>query len=847
MKHPIKRRSTTLHHLWLNILFLLFFAALTIFSLYLMREKLLQNAQQFGTSLTQNYAAEEQNHIDTYSAMIKLGTQYLDQMTETNASEKQLQTWLQSFFNKMPQVLEDDSVDLYAIVSGHIVAANPWSGDETYDFRQTDWYRQAIAANGEVIFTAAYQDAITGKQVITIAQKAQHSDNMLMFDVFPEDFHATDSVQSLPEGSSYFLCDQTGTLLYAHEAYQHEEAQLQPYVNSLMQRIQTGSLDPYDASITGPDGNLCGVYYYQMSNGWTTILTIPFRTVLRELNGIYRLFLLLSFLFLLAAVLLSVRDYRLNRRMRRTDDTVHALGNLYYAIYRVNYKTGNYEAIKRAKDTRQQISATGRYIDLLHTIQAVVAQSTYQEFANSFSLENIQRLVQEQVSEFGGDYLRRFESGERWVNVSILFDKTFAQDEVVLAFREVNQEKTRQLEHLELLQNALELSHRSEADKNAFFSNMSHDMRTPLNAIIGLSDLAQHSLHDESKLKNLLDKIRFAGQQLLDLVNDVLEISRMEQGHISLDYHPVNLRQCVDDCVEFFRHQAKLEGKILSLDSAIQHDMVMGDATRLSQILNNLLSNAFKYSETGAQITVHLTENELDKFSQYELSVQDTGIGMSQEFLQHIFEPYARETRFQARSVAGTGLGMAIVHSLVKRMDGEIRVTSALGKGTQFTITLPMQIVEEPESTTHAAQKPTPAQPEPLTFSLSGKKLLIAEDNEINMEIVTEILSLHDVQVVQAWDGQEAVDHFAASSPDEFDAILMDMQMPRMDGCQAAHAIRALARADAATIPIIAVTANAFPEDIAKTQAAGMNAHIVKPIDFTALCQLLQSLTEKKE
>lgn len=843
MKHQKVKNRTTLHHLWLNIVFLLFFAVLTIFSLYMMREKLLQNAQQFGTSLTQNYAAEEQNHIDTYSAMMKLGTQYLDQMTENHASEQQIQTWIENFFSKMPQVLEDNSVDLYAIVGGRIVAANPWDGDDSYDFRQTDWYRMAMDANGEVAFTAAYQDVITGKQVITIAQKARNSDNMLMFDVFPEDFHTADDMQSLPEGSSYYLCDQAGTLLYAHEAIAHEEEQLQPYVNGLVQRIQEGSLDPYDATITGPDGNPCGVYYYQMSNGWITILTIPFRTVLRELTGIYRLFLLLSSLFLIAAVLLSIRDYHLNRKMRRTDDTVRALGNLYYAIYRVNYKTGMYEVVKCANDTRQKISATGRYSDLLHTIQEVVTRSTYEEFASSFSLENIQQLVHDQVTEFGGDYLRRFENGERWVNVSILFDKAFAQDEVVLAFREVNREKTRQLEQLELLQNALESSHRSEADKNAFFSNMSHDMRTPLNAIIGLSELAQHNLDDQSKLQTLLEKILFSGQQLLHLVNDVLEISRMEQGHISLDYHPIDLQQCVDDCVEIFRHQAKKEEKNLSLACDLHHRMVLGDASRISQILNNLLSNAFKYSEPGASITVRLTENSSDKHSSYELSVQDTGIGMSQEFLTHVFEPYARETRFSARSVVGTGLGMAIVHSLVKRMDGEIRVASELGQGSTFTVTLPLQAITEPEDADCTEHVELPMQTESSAFDLRGKKLLIAEDNEINMEIATEILSMNGVQVVQAWDGQQAVEIFSASQPHEFDAILMDMQMPNMNGCQAAQAIRTLERADAATIPIIAVTANAFPEDIAKTQAAGMNAHIVKPIDFTVLCQLLQSLT----
>lgn len=839
-RYQKRQRGATLRNLGFNIFFLLIFAVLTVYGLYIMREKLLQNAQQLGTSLTQNYAAEEQNHIATYSAMMELGTQYLDKLSEDGASDQQIKQWIEGFFSKMPQVLADNSVDLYAIVEGRIVAANPWVGDDTYDYAQANWYRAAMAADGEVIFTASYQDAITGRQVITIAQKARHSDNMLMFDVFPEDFHSTDAIDSLPEGSTYFLCDQAGTLLYAHaEDTQtfESETQMQAYAHGLLDGIADGSLEQYNASITAPDGTLCGVYYHQMDNGWTTILTIPFRTTLRELTGIYRLFVLLSCSFLLATVLVSIRDYRFNRRMRRADDTVRALGNLYYALYRINYKTGIYETIKCAQDTAPVIGTTGRYEDLLRTIQKVVTSNTYAEFADSFSLSNIQRLVQEQVSEFGGDYLRHFENGERWVNVSILFDQDFAQDEVVLAFREVNQEKTRQLEQLELLQNTLELSRRSEAEKNAFFSNMSHDMRTPLNAIIGLSELAQRDLDDRDKVRELLGKILFSGRQLLDLINDVLEISRMEQGKIALDYHPIDLRQCVEDCVDIFRHHARLEDKTLTADFDLRNRMVQGDAVRINQILNNLLSNAFKYSDSGATITVHLSEKTFHKYGKYQLSVADTGQGMSEEFLTHIFEPYARETRFGTRAVAGTGLGMAIVYSLVKRMDGEISVSSELGKGSVFTVTLPMQTAEPP-----SAPAAEPAA-EDAPSGLSGKKLLLAEDNQINMEIATEILAMHDVQVVQAWDGQQAINAFAASQPGELDAILMDMQMPNVNGCQAARAIRALDRPDAATIPIIAVTANAFPEDIAETQAAGMNAHVVKPIDFAVLCKLLQELT----
>ena len=214
--------------------------------------------------------------------------------------------------------------------------------------------------------------------------------------------------------------------------------------------------------------------------------------------------------------------------------------------------------------------------------------------------------------------------------------------------------------------------------------------------------------------------------------------------------------------------------------------------------------------------------------------VEDTGIGMSKSFLEHLFDPYARETCFTSAATVGTGLGMPIVKSLVQQMSGEISVESTLGKGSKFTVTLPLEAVSGEED----AQEKKEEQSSP--FQLAGRKILLAEDNELNMEIATEILSMNDVEVLQAVNGAEAVRIFQAAAPYSIDAILMDMQMPEMDGCQAARAIRALDKPDAATVPIIAVTANAFAEDIAKTTEAGMNGHISKPIDVSLLYQALE-------
>ncbi|HIT95152.1 MAG TPA: response regulator, partial [Candidatus Faecivivens stercoripullorum] len=271
---------------------------------------------------------------------------------------------------------------------------------------------------------------------------------------------------------------------------------------------------------------------------------------------------------------------------------------------------------------------------------------------------------------------------------------------------------------------------------------------------------------------------------------------------------------------------------------SLYQSTVMGDSVRMSQIMNNLLSNAFKFTSEGDSISVTVKQFEDKEYSQYQIVVQDTGIGMSKDFLPQLFEPYARETTFSSRQISGTGLGMPIVKNLVTQMSGQINVDSELGVGSTFTVTVPFTVVREEKNITEPKNIPV--------FSLDGKKILLAEDNMVNMEIATEILSMNGVNIVQAWNGKEALSLFKASKPFEFDAILMDMQMPQMDGCEAAKNIRALSRPDARTIPIIAVTANAFAEDIATTTAAGMNAHVSKPIDFNILCQTLEKLIDNK-
>ena len=524
--------------------------------------------------------------------------------------------------------------------------------------------------------------------------------------------------------------------------------------------------------------------------------------------------------------------------MERTNETVRVLGNSYYALYRVNFGQSSYEAIKGSDYVRTRLPQTGCYDELLRVIVEVIEPDAREEFMRNFSCESIRSLVSRRVRDFGGDFRRLFGEEYRWVSVHVLFDESLSPEEAVICFREVEQEKQRQLQERKLLQDALENTQQSEKAKQAFFSNMSHDMRTPINAIIGMSDLARKFLDDKIKVKGYLDRINFSSLQLKNLIDDILNMSRMEQGKFALNNREIDLEKCVRDCLDTYYVQAEVEHKTLRVHLDMENTCVVADSVRIVQLLNNLVSNAFKFTSANDVISVSVTQVEKQDFAKYVFVVSDTGSGISKDFLPHLFEPYTRETRFSAKNVAGTGLGMSITKSLVEHMNGEIRVESTLGLGSTFTVVLPFAIA-------HQSPDSESVESAPDMNSLHGKRILLAEDNLVNMELAVEMLSMNGLEVSQAWNGREAVELFAASEPYFFHAVLMDMQMPEMDGCEAARRIRAMNRPDAGSVPIIAVTANAFAEDVVSTTAAGMDMHVSKPIDFKYLFQILEKFLKK--
>ena len=811
--------------------------AVAVSSLVVIRGILLDNARRMGNEMARSYSVEGERNAIAYETLMGVTTHYIDQQLEKSSRPE---GWIEEYLQTVSNALGDSLIDPYAVIDGTIIAANPWEGDGDYPVESSQWYQKALDAEGEIIYTDGYQDAITGKTVVTIAQAGRTPGTVVAFDIFPEQLRMGDSQDALPEGSSYFLCDTSGSLLYAETGLEVSQEELQVYIDDFLLKIREGKASRTDAYVHTVEGERWASYYDIADNGWISIIAIPYQSLLGGVRTLSIWYTGILTVFLILFLMMSAREKKLDRDVKRTNETVRVLGNSYYAIYRVDFSNRTYDMIKGSDYVRRRIPPQGDYGLLLKTAGEVIQPDAFEDFCSSFSIENIRKLVSKRTRDYGGDFKRLFGEEYRWVNVRLLFDESLNPEEAVLCFREVGEEKELQLRQIQLLRESLNAAKESEESRNSFFSSMSHDMRTPLNAIIGLSELAKKHTGQPEQMKEYLSKINYSSKQLLGLINDILEMARLENGKIHFDNRHFNVRKCIEDCLDLFQPQADEEHKKLLRNFEITREEVYGDSFRLTQILNNLLSNALKFTGPGGQIKVGVKELEQAEYVKYQITVSDTGAGMSEEFLDKIFVPYERETRFGARNISGTGLGMPITKNIISQMNGEITVKSKLGEGSIFTVTLPFKGVST-EAKQEKARNENAEQKE-KEETLEGKRILLAEDNEINMEIACELLNLQGAQVTQAWNGREAVEIFENSPEYSFDVILMDMQMPEMDGCEAARRIRRMKRPDGKTVPIIAVTANAFAEDLAATTAAGMNAHISKPIDFKLLCKTIGEL-----
>ena len=386
----------------------------------------------------------------------------------------------------------------------------------------------------------------------------------------------------------------------------------------------------------------------------------------------------------------------------------------------------------------------------------------------------------------------------------------------------------------EQLEVRLSAAEEASKAKTFFLSNMSHDIRTPLNAIIGYTTLANRENVTYEDKSEYINKIEMASRQLLEIVNDVLDMSRIESGKFSLEPTCVNLESCIHEVSDLVRTQLEAKRINFSVSCLVSHKWVLCDRVMLDRALMNLLCNAGKFTEENGSVSLQL--NELagdDETARYEIRIKDTGIGMSREFAERLFIPFERERTSTVSKIQGTGLGLAITKSIVDMMGGNITVQTEKGKGTEFTVTVGFPLAEPKEETCSS---------EGDEISFEGIRALLVEDNMVNMEIATMLLEQSGFLIETAENGEIALEMTAASEPGYYDVILMDIQMPVMDGYTATQAIRNIPNPKLAGIPIIAMTANAFQEDIKKAEEVGMNGHIAKPLDIPSMKATLRQV-----
>lgn len=414
---------------------------------------------------------------------------------------------------------------------------------------------------------------------------------------------------------------------------------------------------------------------------------------------------------------------------------------------------------------------------------------------------------------------------------------------LVCVYHILQNQRAKDREQQMLLRKSAAAAEAANKAKSAFLFNMSHDIRTPMNAIIGYAELSRNHLHEPDKLSEYLSNIRTCGQKMLSIIDNILEIARIENNQIVLEESICNIEESFDSCIVMFNTAVQEKHQTITVHKQVANPYVYIDSSHLSEIVLNVISNTIKYTGQNGKIDCCLTQkpHEDANWCYMEISIADNGIGMSEEFQAHIFESFSREHSSTISGIEGTGLGMGIVKNLVDLMHGTIEIQSSPGKGSTFTICIPCRTARKEEAEPRKSSSDRPQK------TLAGKMILLAEDNDLNAEIAIELLSEEGLLVDRVSNGVACVEKLEKAAPDFYDLILMDIQMPVMNGYDATRKIRQLEDPFRSSIPIIAMTANAFAEDRQKALFVGMNDHVAKPVDMNVLIPVLEKHIRTKK
>ena len=516
---------------------------------------------------------------------------------------------------------------------------------------------------------------------------------------------------------------------------------------------------------------------------------------------------------------------------------IRTLCSRYFCVYSVDLVTHAYEEVYAGDYIKALIPPTGNSYEVL--FEKVLPEIYEQYHDDVMQLKDKEHTIRElmNLDSFSIECNTKIIG---WVKIVIMAgerDENGRVKNLLVAGQNIDVEKQDEIEAREEIKAAYVEANRANAQKNDFISKMSHDIRTPMNAIMGMTTIAVKHIDDREKVKYCVETINDAGKHLLALINEVIDVTKLEAGNIELVRDHFSVSGLVDNVLNMMTPLSDAKEQMLVLNmTGVNHKYVIGDITRVEEILTNLVSNAIKYTYEKGLISIDITEeNASDDAADYIFVVKDSGIGMSKEFQKHLFEAFSREDDEYISKAEGTGLGLTITKKYIEAMNGQISFKSEKGHGSEFCVRIRLELQDREEESYSDEEEEIKLD----TLDFSGKRALLVDDNDLNAEIGRELLEMAGLTTERAENGADAVNMFTTSPYNHYDIIFMDVIMPIMNGYDATTAIRASGRPDSSEVPIIAMTANAFASDIREAFEAGMNDHIAKPIDNEYLAKVL--------
>ena len=551
------------------------------------------------------------------------------------------------------------------------------------------------------------------------------------------------------------------------------------------------------------------------------------------------------------------------RERELSSSKIHSLSRLFISSYYLDLQTGKREYLSNTEEKVENYltgdfykEAPADYEDAIRLYaDEYVNKEDRENYCTMCSRAYMAKTLSKDNLFYSFNYRQIAGGVEKWYRMHVIV-ASYSPDgkvtHVVLAIMDVDKAIQKDIQQKDALEKALVDAEKANKAKSQFLSSMSHDIRTPMNAITGFANLAQTHIEDSVQVKDYLDKIQSASKHLLNLINDILDMSRIESGKVQIEESEVSLHDLLEDVNNLIQPMAEEKGIHFQIQNEIVNNYVYCDKLRLNQVLINLLGNSVKFTQDGGEILLRIYQEMVAPagYGVYIFKVKDNGIGIGAEFQDSIFQAFEREKSTENSGIQGTGLGLSITKSIVNMMGGKISVESELGHGAEFTVKVVfmLQDVDETDITLEALRKEAKEkealEKEQLKTLFTGRKLLLVEDNNLNREIAKKLLTEQGFIIDEAVNGREAVEKVAASHAGEYAVVLMDIQMPIMDGYEATKAIRDLNNRILANVPIVAMTANAFGEERKKAFACGMNGYVTKPIEINVLFETLKQIIE---